>query len=122
MGRRWWTSSGPSTRPPDELRVSWPVGAWRRGGGRVSPARWEPAFVPELSVTDLAASRRFWCDLVGFTVKYERPEEGFAYLVQGQAHLMLDQAGLGRTWATGRLETPWAVASTSSSVFLPSSP
>jgi catechol 2,3-dioxygenase-like lactoylglutathione lyase family enzyme len=68
--------------------------------------RWEPGLVPELSVTDLSASRRFWCDLVGFTVKYERPEEGFAYLVLGRAHLMLDQAGVGRTWATARLETP----------------
>jgi catechol 2,3-dioxygenase-like lactoylglutathione lyase family enzyme len=68
--------------------------------------RREPGLVPELSVTDLTASRRFWCDLVGFTVEYERPEEGFAYLVLGQAHLMLDQAGVGRTWATARLETP----------------
>ncbi len=68
--------------------------------------RWEPGLVPELSVTDLTASRRFWCDLVGFTVRYERPEEGFAYLVLGQAHLMLDQAGVGRTWVTARLEAP----------------
>jgi catechol 2,3-dioxygenase-like lactoylglutathione lyase family enzyme len=67
---------------------------------------WDPGLVPELCVTDLTASRQFWCDLVGFTVKYARPEEGFAYLVLGQAHLMLDQAGVGRTWATGRLETP----------------
>jgi hypothetical protein len=29
----------------------------------------EPGLVPELSVTDLAASRGFWCDLLGFTVK-----------------------------------------------------
>ena len=29
---------------------------------------------------------------------YARPEEGFAYLTLGSAHLMLDQIGLGRTW------------------------
>lgn len=26
----------------------------------------EPGLVPELTVTDYEASRRFWCDLVGF--------------------------------------------------------
>ena len=50
----------------------------------------EPGLVPELTVTDYEASRRFWCDLVGFSLRYERPEEGFGYLVLGNAHLMLD--------------------------------
>ena len=66
----------------------------------------EPGLVPELTVTDYAASKRFWCDLVGFSLRYERPEEGFGYLVLGSAHLMLDQINQGRTWATGTLEAP----------------
>ncbi|WP_448756403.1 bleomycin resistance protein [Actinomyces sp.] len=66
----------------------------------------EPGLVPELVVTDYEASRRFWCDLVGFSLRYERPEEGFGYLVLGNAHLMLDQIDHGRTWATGPLEFP----------------
>ena len=66
----------------------------------------EPGLVPELSVTDYEASRHFWCDLVGFSLRYERPEEGFGYLVLGNAHLMLDQINQGRTWATGTLEAP----------------
>ena len=66
----------------------------------------EPGLVPELSVTDYEASRHFWCDLVGFALRYERPEEGFGYLVLGNAHLMLDQINQGRTWATGALEPP----------------
>ena len=66
----------------------------------------EPGLVPELAVTDYVASRRFWCDLVGFSLHYERPEEGFGYLVLGNAHLMLDQIDRGRTWATGPLELP----------------
>ena len=66
----------------------------------------EPGLVPELSVTDYEASRNFWCDLVGFSLRYERPEEGFGYLVLGNAHLMLDQINQGRTWATGALEPP----------------
>ena len=66
----------------------------------------EPGLVPELTVTDYEASRRFWCDLVGFSLRYERPEEGFGYLVLGNAHLMLDQIDRGRTWATGPLDLP----------------
>ena len=66
----------------------------------------EPGLVPELAVTDYEASKRFWCDLVGFSLRYERPEEGFGYLVLGSAHLMLDQINQGRTWATGALEPP----------------
>ena len=66
----------------------------------------EHGLVPELTVTDYEASRRFWCDLVGFSLRYERPEGGFGYLVLGNAHLMLDQIDQGRTWATGPLERP----------------
>jgi len=66
----------------------------------------EPDLVPELSVTDVAASCRFWCDLLGFTVKYARPDEGFVYLTLGRIHLMLDQADLGRTWTTAPFEAP----------------
>jgi catechol 2,3-dioxygenase-like lactoylglutathione lyase family enzyme len=63
--------------------------------------------VPELAVLDLTASLRFWRDLVGFDVSYARVEEGFAYLVLGRAHLMLDQIGVGRTWRTGELKVPF---------------
>ncbi len=66
----------------------------------------EPGLVPELSVTDYEASRHFWCDLIGLSLRYERIEEGFGYLVLGNAHLMLDQINQGRTWATGALEPP----------------
>ena len=54
------------------------------------------ALVPELSVRDCAASLRFYRDLLGFAVRYQRPEEGFAYLALGEAELMLDQIGEGR--------------------------
>jgi len=57
------------------------------------------ALVPELAVSDWRTSRSFYCDLIGFTVHYERPEEGFSYLVLGGADLMIDQIGLGRTFA-----------------------
>ncbi|NYF12318.1 catechol 2,3-dioxygenase-like lactoylglutathione lyase family enzyme [Pseudoclavibacter sp. JAI123] len=65
-----------------------------------------PALVPELLVTDVRRSLDFWVGVCGFTVKYDRPEEGFAYLTLGTAHLMLEQRGVGRNWVTGPLEVP----------------
>lgn len=65
-----------------------------------------PGLVPELLVTELAASLDFWVDLCGFRVLYDRPTEGFAYLHLGTAHVMLDQIGLGRDWVSGPLERP----------------
>ncbi|KQW32308.1 glyoxalase [Rhizobium sp. Root274] len=56
------------------------------------------ALVPELGVSDWRASRAFYLELIGFDVSYERPDEGFSYLVLGQAQLMIDQIGLGRTF------------------------
>jgi catechol 2,3-dioxygenase-like lactoylglutathione lyase family enzyme len=67
------------------------------------------ALVPEFAVTDWQTSRRFYCDLIGFSVLYERPEEGFSYLVLGDAQLMIDQIGLGRTFGIDEapLEMPF---------------
>lgn len=63
--------------------------------------------VPELYVADLAASLRFWCGLVGFRVRFDRPEEGFAYLERDGAEVMLEQlADSPRTWRTAALERP----------------
>lgn len=55
---------------------------------------------------DLARSIRFWCGACGFSVEYARDAEGFAYLARGTAEVMLEQAGMGRNWATGPLEYP----------------
>lgn len=56
------------------------------------------ALVPELGVSDWQTSRAFYLDMIGFEVAYERPEEGFSYLVLGEARLMIDQIGIGRTF------------------------
>lgn len=65
-----------------------------------------PTLVPELEVTDCAASLAFWCGLCGFTLLYDRPEEGFAKIGREGAQVMLDQIGIGRDWTTGPLERP----------------
>jgi catechol 2,3-dioxygenase-like lactoylglutathione lyase family enzyme len=54
------------------------------------------ALIPELSVSDWKASCRFYCDILGFSVVYDRAEEGFAFLALGEAQLMIDQIGVGR--------------------------
>lgn len=66
-----------------------------------------PALTPELSVTDLGQSLVFYCDVLGFAMRYERRDEGFACIALGDAVLMLDQVGLGRDWVTGPLEAPY---------------
>jgi catechol 2,3-dioxygenase-like lactoylglutathione lyase family enzyme len=55
-----------------------------------------PALVPELMVTDLAASLAFWCGPCGFRVLYDRPEEGFACVERDGSWLMLDELPEGR--------------------------
>lgn len=62
--------------------------------------------MPELLVRNLHRSIGFWCTLCGFQIRYHRPEEGFAYITRGTAHVMLEQAGLGRNWITGPLDAP----------------
>jgi catechol 2,3-dioxygenase-like lactoylglutathione lyase family enzyme len=63
-----------------------------------------PVMVPELICFDLEASRHFYVDVLGFTIKFARPESGFLYLERGPLHLMLEQQG--DNWQTGALEAP----------------
>ncbi len=66
-----------------------------------------PALVPELGITDLAASLGFWRDLCGFAVVYDRPDEGFACIERDGARIMLDRLGGTRDWVAAPLERPF---------------
>ena len=70
-----------------------------------APAAGFAGLVPELDVTDLAASLRFWCGPLGFTVAYDRPAARFAYLALGAAQVMLCERN-GR-WEAGELTRPF---------------
>ena len=60
--------------------------------------------VPELDVFDLAKSKQFWCDILGFQIAYQRPENGFVYLeLQGSQVMLCQHNG---NWETGHLEPP----------------
>jgi catechol 2,3-dioxygenase-like lactoylglutathione lyase family enzyme len=83
----------------------------RNGGDRDpmtsdSSIIWAP-LVPELLVADIDKSLRFWRDLCGFAVVFDRLYEGFAYLDRDGAQIMLEERGRNRNWITGSLETPF---------------
>jgi catechol 2,3-dioxygenase-like lactoylglutathione lyase family enzyme len=63
------------------------------------------ALVPELDVSDIEASLRFWCDLLGFEIAYDRPQAKFAYLQREGAQVMLCQ--INGNWEVGALERPF---------------
>jgi catechol 2,3-dioxygenase-like lactoylglutathione lyase family enzyme len=67
----------------------------------------QPCLVPELGVTDLAASLAFWRDVCGFVVLYQRAEEGFACVERDGARIMLDQLGRGRDFLAAPAERPF---------------
>jgi len=62
--------------------------------------------VPELMVRDMAQSRRFWIDLCGFEVVYQREEEGFVFLDRDGAQFMLDEIRGDDGWITAPLQAP----------------
>lgn len=40
------------------------------------------AVIPEFIVSNIEQSRSFYCDLLGFTIEYGRPEENFLFLLK----------------------------------------
>lgn len=69
------------------------------------------ALVPELYCRDIGQSVAFYTGVLGFAVRYARPEEGFAYLEREGAELMLDALAspdpASRTWLAGPPEPPF---------------
>ncbi|MQY49968.1 VOC family protein [Rhizobiales bacterium RZME27] len=97
------TFDGPvSGDKPTQLNQS---GRNAAAGNGASPQGGFNALVPELDVSDIAASLRFWCDLLGFHIVYDRPAAGFAFLQREGAQVMLCQ--VNGEWVTGPLERPY---------------
>ncbi|MFS2125657.1 bleomycin resistance protein [Pseudomonas sp. Pseusp97] len=59
------------------------------------------ALVPELIVANLPRSLHFYCEVLGFSIEYQRPEDDFAFLSFGDSQLMLEQ-----DWQS---DSPWSV-------------
>ncbi|HHD9014206.1 VOC family protein [Streptococcus pneumoniae] len=49
------------------------------------------AVIPELLVSNIEQSRSFYCDLLGFRIEYQRPEENFLFLSLEECQLMLEE-------------------------------
>ncbi len=52
---------------------------------------WKLTWCRHLNLSDLEKSRHFYCDLLGFSVEYERPEENFSFLSLEDCQLMLEE-------------------------------
>ncbi|MEO6627780.1 MAG: VOC family protein [Aquihabitans sp.] len=64
--------------------------------------------VPELDVTDLDTSLRFYLEVLGFKMLFERSAERFAYLEHDGVELMIQEAaGPGRRFRTAPLDLPF---------------
>ena len=62
--------------------------------------------VPELSVSSFPASLDFYTNILGFSIAYQREEEGFAFLVLENVQIMIDELGKGRDWKTAEFKYP----------------
>lgn len=62
--------------------------------------------IPELSVTNLEKSLNFY-KLIGFEIKYTRPENKFAFISLGQIQFMLQETSSKNKWSVAPLSYPF---------------
>ena len=63
------------------------------------------SLIPELTVTDLERTKKFYVDILNFTIEYERPEDYFVFLSLENNQMMFEQ--INNNWNTGILEYPF---------------
>ena len=61
--------------------------------------------IPELSVSDLKSSLRFYVETIGFKAEYKREEDKFAFLSFQGSQIMLEERN--GNWETGAMEYPF---------------
>lgn len=62
--------------------------------------------VPEIAVSDIEKSLKFYTKVLGFKVEYQRPESKFAFLSFQGSQIMIDAINKDTTWKTGNFEYP----------------
>jgi len=82
-----------------------PVARATSSGSGSRPRGGFAALVPELDVTNLEASLRFWCGPLGFEVAFDRPAARFAYLARGPIQVMLCERN--GNWEVAELRRPF---------------
>jgi len=64
--------------------------------------------LPEMIVSDIKCSLKFYCKVIGFKVEYDRPEDGFAFISYNGSQLMLEQDRFeASSWRVEPLEKPY---------------
>lgn len=61
--------------------------------------------IPEISVSDFERSLRFYRDILGFRIEYERKESEFAMLSLQGSQIMIEK--MNDNWKTAELEYPF---------------
>ncbi|MBP2661268.1 MAG: glyoxalase/bleomycin resistance protein/dioxygenase [Firmicutes bacterium] len=61
--------------------------------------------IPELSVSSINESKKFYIDILEFHLEYERLENKFAFLSYGEAQIMIEE--INENWKTGELQCPF---------------
>ena len=76
-------------------------------------SRIKTPLTPELYCTNIDVSLAFYTDILGFSIQYQRPEDGFVMLERQGSRIMLDEirtvstTGTDRTWLPASLELPF---------------
>lgn len=60
--------------------------------------------IPELSVSNINESKKFYMDILGFHLEYERLDDKFAFLSYSDAQIMIEE--VNGHWNTGELQYP----------------
>ncbi|GLS92124.1 aldoketomutase [Psychromonas marina] len=64
--------------------------------------------VPELYCADIEVTKKFYVEVFGFKIKYERVEDQFAYFTLDGVDIMAEGInGMGRRWLTDKMEKPF---------------
>lgn len=74
--------------------------------------RVDTSLTPELYCSNIKVSVAFYTETLGFSIQYEREEEGFAMLEREGSRIMLDEIGkpaasVNRSWLSASLEFPF---------------
>ena len=63
--------------------------------------------VPELYCSDIELTKKFYVEVFGFKVKYQRVEDRFVYFTLNSVDIMAEELSAGRRWLTGKMEKPF---------------
>jgi catechol 2,3-dioxygenase-like lactoylglutathione lyase family enzyme len=61
--------------------------------------------IPELSVSNIHVSKKFYIEILNFKLEYERPEDKFAFLSYNGSQIMIEE--VNNNWSVGKLNYPF---------------